>query len=320
MAAVATGDPERRARATGDFPGVQLVPDLDALLELPGLDLVVIATPTRDHTAHTLAAIAAGRPCVVDKPMTLTASQARTVETEAAQAGVLVVPFHNRRFEPSQLAAQNLVVQGSLGQIWRHEFRWERYRPDPPRRWRETAPAHEGGGLLMDLGPHLVDSSIDLFGPVVDVRSELAARLSPAHDDVFLALHHASGVISHLYASTVAAVRGPRRRLTGSQGGWVCDGLPDDGLSTMFPDVGVTPDQVGCLTDGESLVALPRPPGGPVDFYRQTFAALRGEGPPPVLVSAAVAVAEVLDAALAGGARLDGSSRTGPGDTGEAAG
>lgn len=305
VAAVATRDPARRELAATDFPGVAVVDDLAALLEVPDLDLVVIATPTRDHLAHTLAAIAAGIDCVVEKPVGLTTVEVRAIDDSARLAGRLVVPFHNRRYEPSQLTARQLLSQERFGHVWRHEFRWERFRPNPPRRWRETAAASEGGGLLMDLGPHLVDSSIQLFGPVEQVSAEVAATLSVAHDDVFLALRHANGVTSHLYASTVAAVRGPRRRITGSLGGWVCDGLPDDGLAAMFSDVAVTEHHVGCFTAGEELTPVPRASGGPVDFYRETFAAIRGEAEPPVTMSAAIAVAEVLDAALA--------QETGPG-------
>ena len=189
---VVTGDPERAARAGADWPGVQVHRDLPGLLERSRPDVLVVASPTGLHVEHALAGLEAGIPVVVDKPLAMDHEGAVAVVRRAEETGTPLTVFHNRRWDSEQLTLARVLAEGHLGDVHRFERRWERWRPVPKDRWRENA-VGRGGGLLLDLGPHLVDAAIQLFGPVAAVRAELRALTTPAEDDVFLTLDHASG-------------------------------------------------------------------------------------------------------------------------------
>jgi predicted dehydrogenase len=147
--------------------------------------------------------------------------------TRAERAGVLLSVFQNRRWDSDQLTLRRLMAEGALGTITRYESRFERWRPEPdPAKWREARPPEQGGGVLLDLGSHLVDQALVLFGPATHTYAEVNARRRVSgDDDVFIALRHASGTISHLWASAVAPSPGPRLRVQGTAGGFLVSGL-----------------------------------------------------------------------------------------------
>src|SRR5207342_1783605 len=189
-------------------------------------DLLVVATPNDAHAPLALAAIALGKAVVVDKPMALTSAEATRVVDAARAAGTVLTVFQNRRWDTDQLTLRRLVSQGALGTVLRYESRFERWRPQPrPGSWREALPAEQGGGLLLDLGSHLVDQALHLFGPAVRVYAEVDARRGESDDDAFVAVEHAGGVRSHLWAGALAGAPGPRLRVLGSAGAYVVDPL-----------------------------------------------------------------------------------------------
>ena len=288
-AVVATSSPERAAQARADLPGVEVVADLDrALAAAP--DLAVLASPTGAHAEQALACIAAGVPVVVDKPLAVDAGQARAVVTAAERAGVALTVFQNRRWDTENLTLRQVLDRGDLGTVHRFERRWERWRPVPKARWREQAPAAGGGGILLDLGPHLIDAALLLFGPVTSVYAETAARTTTAEDDAFVSLDHAGGVRSHLTMGSVVGAPGPRTRVLGSRGAYVSTSLPGEpGAFGGFDD---TPGTCGWLVAGDERRAVPATPGSAVDFYRAVCS-----GAVPVDPWDAVAVADVIDAA-----------------------
>ena len=141
------------------------------------LDLVVVAAPNRHHVPLARAAIAAGLAVVVDKPLAPSAAEGRALAEEARAAGVVLSVFHNRRWDGDFLTLRRLIAEGALGRPTRVESRFERWRPEVDAgRWRELADPAEGGGLLADLGSHLIDQAIALFGRPVAVHAELLAR------------------------------------------------------------------------------------------------------------------------------------------------
>jgi scyllo-inositol 2-dehydrogenase (NADP+) len=306
LAAVVTGNPERAAAARQRYPDVTVVPTVDALLREP-LDLVVVAGPNRSHVPVGLAVLDAGLPVVVDKPVAPSVTSAVELRDAAAARGRLISVFHNRRWDGDARTVRGLHADGTLGTVHRFESRYERWRPQiKAGAWRELADPQEAGGLLFDLGSHLIDQALRFFGTVHSVYAEVRmvrpGALVP--DDVFLALTHDSGTVSHLWASALAADLGPRLRLLGSAAAYVKYGMDvqEDALragrTPRDPDWGVEPKSAwGWLGPPDRSRPYPTLPGAYQDFYAGMRDALRGLGPVPVTIEEAIEVLAVIEAA-----------------------
>lgn len=300
IAAVSTADQQRGEQVRSEVPGALVVTDLDALLGVDGLDLIVLATPSGMHAAQARQCIDAGVAVVVDKPLATDSTQAYQVVDAARAAVVPLTVFQNRRFDAEHVAARVTVRNGRLGEVFRHEFRWERWRPTPKDRWRENAPAADGGGILLDLHSHMIDAAVDLFGPIDTVYAEVAARTTAAEDDAFLACRHTSGVLSHLGATSLCAAPGPRVRILGRSGAFLLNQFEDDG-SGIYPDLAdADAAHCGWIHVGAQRTAVTRPEAGQVDFYRRVKRALGAVDPQaamPVDPCDAVHTLAVIDAA-----------------------
>ena len=304
IAAVSTSDPLRADQVRQEVPQARVVADLDALLAVAGLDLIVLATPSGQHAAQARRCIDAGIAVVVDKPLATDSAQGFAVVEAARAAGVAFTVFQNRRFDAEHVAVRETVASGLLGEVFRHEFRWERWRPTPKDRWRENATAAGGGGILLDLHSHMIDAAVDLFGPIDTVYAEVAARTTAAEDDAFLACRHLSGVVSHLSATSVAAAPGPRVRVLGLGGAFVLNAFEGDG--GIYPDLAdADAAQCGWVYTTAGRTPVTRPAGGQVDFYRAVKRALGSADPAhamPVDPYDAVHTLAVIDAARASAA------------------
>ncbi|MEP0545949.1 MAG: Gfo/Idh/MocA family oxidoreductase [Rhodothermales bacterium] len=305
LAAVVTGNAERAQQARDRYPGALIVPSAERLWErADDLDLVVLATPNRTHVPLTLAAFDAGLGVVVDKPLTPTVDDGRHLIAEAERRNLLLTVFHNRRWDGDFLTLQRLLREGALGDVQRFESRFEKWRPVPKPGWRQQAAPEEAGGLLFDLGAHLIDQALVLFGPVRDVYAELDARRGDVDDDVFVALTHTSGVRSHLWMSAVAADLGPRMRALGSRAAYTKYDLDvqEDRLRA-----GATPDepgfsdepeeQWGYIRSGDEAESVATEPGDYLAFYAGVRDALRTGSPLPVDPEDAVRGLAVIEAA-----------------------
>ena len=308
LAAVVTRDPQRRARAIERQPGVELLDGADDVWARAGdFDLVVVASPNATHVRFARAAIDAGLDVVVDKPLAASAAEAEALAAHAQARGRLLIPFHNRRWDGDFLTLQRLIELGALGEVARYESRFERWRPAVHESWRERAEPEEVGGLLYDLGVHLIDQALVLFGPAEHVYAELDARRANAKvdDDVFVAITHANGVRSHVWATMLGGHLAPRLRVLGTAASFVKDGLDvqeaqlRDGLRPGDPAFGVE-DSVawGALHAGDETQAIETEPGRYAGFYAGVVTALRG-GALPVTPEDAVAALRVIDAARA---------------------
>ncbi|MFL5861767.1 MAG: Gfo/Idh/MocA family oxidoreductase [Solirubrobacteraceae bacterium] len=305
VASIVTSSPERQAQVARDHPGARLLSSADRLWESDDHDLVVIATPNDTHVSLAEAAIDRGLQVVVDKPLAVTASHAERLVVRAQEAGVLLTVFQNRRWDSDHLTLVRLMDGGHLGTVFRYESRFERWRPSPkPGSWRESSSPDHGGGLLLDLGSHLVDQALTLFGAVTEVYAEVAARRGrAADDDVFIALRHAAGPISHLRASAVTGAPGPRLRVLGSEAAFVLSALDsqEDRLRAgrrpdIDPDWGAEPEaHRGRLVTGDTSVPVPTQRGEWPRFYALLVSALAESGPPPVDPGDAVATLRVLE-------------------------
>jgi predicted dehydrogenase len=305
VATVVTSDPRRTAQVAQEHPDARVLASSEQLWELSDCDFVVVAAPNHVHATLAAQAIDRGLPVVVDKPLAATAAEAEELIGRAAQARVLLTVFQNRRWDADYLTLARLLAEDRLGTVIRYESRFERWRPSSdPAAWRESSPPQQGGGQLLDLGSHLVDQALVLFGPATHVYAEVDARRGmPGDDDSFLALRHRTDVISHLRASAITAAPGPRLRVLGTKAAFVASALDsqEDVLRAgMRPDT--TPEwgvedesRWGRLVTGEDSISVPSERGDWPRFYALLAAALRDDGPPPVDPRDAVATLRVLE-------------------------
>jgi predicted dehydrogenase len=316
VAAVVTGDPGRAEAARSAYPGVRVLRNADELFAASdGFDLVVIAAPNVAHVPLARRAVAAGLPVVVDKPFATTAADAADVAREAQAAGVLLTVFQNRRLDDDFRTVRAVLDGGALGSVVRVESRFDRYRPAVQGgRWRESGDPASGGGLLLDLGAHLVDQAVTVFGAPDAVYAEVD-RVRPGaavDDDVFMALRYAGGPRIHLWATMVARRPAPRFRIAGSGGTFEVHGLdpqedalragtrpgnPGWGVSARMGTLAADVGGVAVTADVELL------PGAYERFYAGVRDAVRDGTPPPVDPWDAVLGLRVLEAARLSAAR-----------------
>jgi predicted dehydrogenase len=311
---VATSDAGRQAAASSRLPGVEVAHDGEAVLERSAdLDLVVLATPPVTHYPLAKAALEAGLDVVVDKPFAVTSEHGRELIDTARQLGRVLTVFHNRRWDGDFLTLRKLLAAQAVGEVTRFESRFERWQPSIAKAWKARATAADGGGALFDLGSHLVDQALQLFGPAAVHHAELTARRSDerADDDVFLVLRHDSGVLSHLTMNMLCAQQGPRFRVLGSVGGFTKNGVdPQEpylaaGGSPLDTSYGQeAPEWAGLLGRDGHLEALPTERGAYPEFYRILAEKILDGGiksplPLPVDPEDAVEVLKIIEAARA---------------------
>ena len=309
LGAIVTSNPERATEARAEHPQARVVASAEELFKDPsGLDLAVISTANSAHVPLALAALEAGLNVVVDKPIAPTSAEARRIADEAERRQLMLTVYHNRRFDGDFLTLRRLIRESALGEIHRFESRFERWRPIPKPGWRESADPNDAGGLLFDLGPHLIDQALVLFGPVTQVYAEIDRRRQDVEvdDDVFISLTHASGVRSHIWLSVLAAQKGPRFRVLGNRAAYTKFGMDvqEDALRRgEMPggaDWGVEArEQWGTLGDGDEVRRIPSEPGDYRSFYAGVVAAIRDGAAPPVDPRDAIAGLEIIEAALA---------------------
>ena len=297
---IVTGNEARAARARERYPDAAVVGSVDEAWEV---DAVVIATPNRFHVPLALQAIERGVPVIVDKPFAVMAADAARAVAAAEEAGVPLTVFQNRRWDGDFVTLRRLVEAGTLGDVLRFESRFERFRPAIADGWREFGAGEEGGGQLLDLGPHLVDQARLLFGHPERVYAEIARRREGAtvDDEAFVALEHPGGVRSHLWMSAITAVPGSRMVVNGVGAGFVVDGLDPqedqllDGMQIGDPGFGEAGPARIVDEAGERPQPLER--GDYRGFYAAARDWLAGDGPAPVDPRDSVAGLEILEAA-----------------------
>jgi predicted dehydrogenase len=267
---------------------------------------VTITTPTATHAPLAHEALNLGLHVVVDKPFALTESDAKDLVDHAARVGRVITPYQNRRWDSDLLTLKKLIADDALGTVHSFTSRIDRFRPVKGS-WHGGTAA-EGGGTLLDLGPHLVDQALYLFGPVVAVHAQLLTirQGSGAEDVIELHLTHAGGVRSTLAAGMASAAPGPRFLMNGTRGGFVIDGFDvqeeqlksGESPASLGDGWGVEPESAwGRLYTEHDTRPVPSERGRWDTFYPAVARAIAGDGAPPVDPRDAVATAVVLDAA-----------------------
>lgn len=307
VAAIVTRDADRRRAAQQEHPNARLVSSTEELFRSASdLDLVVVASPNGLHFDHAIGAIDVGLSVVVDKPFAGTAAEGQQMIDAASRRGVMIVPFHNRRWDGDFLTVRSLVSGGALGTVVRFESRFERWRVVPKPRWLEPGASAAREGMIFDLHTHLIDQALVLFGPVAKVYAETGRIRDGVEvdDEAFIALTHNSGVRSHLKATLTAAQIGPRYRVYGDRGAFVKFGVDpqeDQLRAGLRPrDAGFgeeTADRWGTLGDGESVSPVPTIRGEYTTFYAGVRDVLRNGAPPPIDPADAVAGLRIVETA-----------------------
>ena len=298
LAGVVTRSAGRREELEQDYPGTPAYDDM-AQLASAGVDAVSISTPADTHMPLVREAISLGLPVVCDKPFALESAAASQVTEEAERAGVPLTVYQNRRFDADLLTVRAVIESGELGRVTRFESRIEQYTP-------EGGLPSSGGGILLDLGAHVVDQALLLFGPVASVYAEVDdADGLPGR--FFVAARHGSGVVSHLVGDMILqGTPGPRFRVFGTSGSYdvgAFDGQADDLMAGGSPAAsaeawGLVPrERWGRLHAGNTTKPWPSERGDWTMFYASFAKAVRGQGAVPVDPRDSVAGLEVLEAA-----------------------
>jgi predicted dehydrogenase len=285
------------------WPDVRVAPDFATVLADPEVHLVVLATPDALHAEQAKAALEAGKAVVVDKPFALTLDDARSVVAAAKATGGFLSVFQNRRWDADFLALQAEIASGRLGDIVTLETRYDRHRPVVLDRWRE---AEGSGGVWLDLGPHLVDQILTLFGMPQAISCDLTIQRGGGRspDWAHAVLRYPDKRVV-LNAAMVVAAPDVRFAVHGTKGSWLKSGLdvqePQSkaGMVVGAPGWGVDPSP-GVFVDGETFERTPArgPAGNYPAYYAAVAAALRGEGENPVTPEQALRVMEVLEAGV----------------------
>ena len=275
------GDEAARA-----YPNARILRSPEEAFADRSLDLIVVGTPNEAHFEHAAAALRAGKHVVVDKPVCTSSADIRTLIDLANTAGKLLFPFHNRRWDADFLTLRKLLVEGTLGHVVQVISRFDRYRPVPkPNTWKEAPGPHTG--ILFDLGPHLVDQALCLFGvPDTLTATSRRDRDRTDIDDAFsLRLeYHAQRLRYECHATMIAAEPSPRFLVHGVQGSFQKFGLdpqePAMVSGAARPPRQDAPDATTWLAEPEAAwgtLTLAEQISEPNRLTRQTYPSLPGD-------------------------------------------
>ncbi|PTT57649.1 oxidoreductase, partial [Stenotrophomonas sp. HMWF003] len=295
----------QRDRLLRSFTDVRICDQPAELFNDPALDAVVIATPNAEHAPLAIAALQAGKHVLVDKPFALDLAEAEAVVRAAQTAERVVTVFQNRRFDADFLTLQQLLVDGVLGEVAECHSHFDRYRPQVRDRWRESdAP---GAGLWMDLGPHLLDQMLQLFGWPQAISADLMAQRDGARsDDYFHAVLHYPRHRAIVHAGSLVAAARPRFAVHGGLGSYLKHGrdVQEDqlreGIAPGAPGWGLDPvhgQHVSVDAAGHEHAASV---DNALGDYRRLYAAFRdamlGTGAPTVSAEQALQLMRLLAA------------------------
>jgi predicted dehydrogenase len=303
LAAVVTS---RVEQVRADLGTVSVVPSADAVFSDPAIGLVSIATPNTSHFDLVRRALLAGKHVVVDKPFTLTVAEAEVLAEEAERTGLLLAIYQSRRWDSDFLTLRQVIASGELGEIVHFESHYDRFRPVVVSRWKDNA--GPGSGIWYDLGPHVADQALQLFGPPESVFADLAMQRDGAQaTDYFHVLlkYPARRVVLH--GSTLVAEPPRRFEVHGKRGSYVKNGMDIQEDLLKAGDLPGTPGwgtdpNTGILTtwNGGSRHqrSIPNLPGGYPQFYEAVRDAILKGAPNPVPPEDGIAVMRVIEAGL----------------------
>ncbi|MEL3972498.1 oxidoreductase [Rossellomorea oryzaecorticis] len=288
-----------------DLAGVSVVPTLDELLQ-EDIELVVITTPNHLHYDMIKQSLAAGKHVVVEKPFVTKSKEGEELIQLAEEKSLLLSVFHNRRWDADFLTIRKLMESKQLGEVTTYEAHFDRYRPAVKDRWKENK--IDGGGVLYDLGAHLIDQALYLFGKPKWVFADVFSQRDPekAEDYFQITLGYENTRIG-LYSRSIVLDPGPRYQVHGRKGSFVKYGMDrqeadlKEGLDPYSKSWGKEDkENWGTLTlvEGEKVntIKLPSEKGDYTQYYRGIHQAIRNNQSSPVPPEEALDVIRIIEA------------------------
>jgi len=287
--------------ATGIYPGTKIVRSLEELLALSSVRLIAISTPNHTHFPFVKACLEAGRDVVVDKPFATSVAEARELVALAQKTGRFLTVYQERRLDGDFLTLEEMISGGELGRVIRFEETFDRCRPAIRDSWKEKP--GPGTGVFYDLGPHLIDHALKLFGPpemlLADIRAERDG--APNDDALEVTFYYANGMRAYLSPTTMAPIPRPHFRVLGTKGSYVKQGLdPQEALLRAGKPVGG--EEWGILAQFDASHStqkrVPTLRGDYRKFYENARDVLLGKGKPLVTPEEALRVMYALEIAV----------------------
>lgn len=286
VAKIATGDSNKAAQAVMDFPDVKVVDQADGILSDPTIDLVVIASPNTTHCPLAKSALRAGKHVVIEKPFTVTAEEALELIQVAQETGKTLTVYHNRRYDSDFLTVKKCLEEGALGRIVEMTSAFFRFRPEfKQNSWRERD--LPGSGILYDLGSHLIDQSLQLFGLPDEVYCDIEAQRQGEVDDAFSLILYYKDFKVNLRSAMLVKEPLPRFTIQGTEGSFVKFGIDvqEENLrQNHWPPAenwGEEPETIWAVLNtgaGRGLMASEK--GDYRRFYQDLYQAIESGEPP----------------------------------------
>lgn len=298
---------ERSSReAEKAYPAITTYASLEAMLADRSIELIVVATPNTSHASLAQQALEAGRHVVVDKPTAIASAEIAALIQLSKETGRSLIPFHNRRWDSDFQTLRKLLHEQTLGRVVSFESTFDRWRQLPRTGiWRESG--GPGSGMLLDLGTHLADQALQLFGLPEAVSAEVRRERDGAvSNDAFTVRLYYPGLVATLSATCLASLPRPRYTVRGTEGNFVKHGLdPQEARLKENPHIpaegfGAEPESawgtLAVAADGGSVAQpVPSIPGDYRLFYAGVRDAILGKAAPPVQAIDAWRTARVLE-------------------------
>ena len=303
LTAVVSSD---KQKVIAQLPNVTVYSQIETMLDDPDIELVIIATPNHLHIPQAKLALQAGKHVVIEKPFCISAEEGKALIDVAQQAGKTLSVYQSRRFDGDFRTIEKLIAKGKLGDTHTFYSSYNRYRPEVKVRWREQDTP--GAGILYDLGAHLIDQALCLFGLPEKVTAIVRNQRpgAQATDHFHLILHYPQ-CEAILHANCLSTTEGPRFQVFGHDSAFIKYGMdPQEDMLRDKAGPGTqgwgedTPDNFGRYTDKHGLNTIVETErGGYEQFYQQLALAIREGHPLPVTAEQALDVIRVIEAAIA---------------------
>lgn len=284
------------------FPHATVTNDFDQMLK-QNIELVIITTPNTLHYEQTKKSILAGKHVVVEKPFMVTSQEASELTQLAKDKNVLLSVYHNRRFSDDFLTLKKLLKEGRMGELYSFEAHFDRYRPEVRDRWREQN--LPGSGMLMDLGSHLIDQALQLFGKPDHVSADIIKqRKNSLVDDYFHVILHFGNKRAILHSSMLTPFSPPMISAHGTGASFFANGIdPQEaqlisGMSPLDAQFGKRNEMAKFAEPEKDLQEIEYETGDMTAYYRQVASAIRNGTKLPVEAEEAVLVMRVIEAAV----------------------